>query len=59
MSSTLFESVLFGYGARLCKRLQHEADTMKEKVREDGDKIKQNKELLRLVSNVVEAQMTR
>ena len=36
------------------QRLQHEADTMKEKVRENGDKIKQNKVLPYLVSNVVE-----
>jgi 26S proteasome regulatory subunit T5 len=36
------------------QRLQHEADTTKEKVRENGDKIKQNKVLPYLVSNVVE-----
>ena len=36
------------------QRLQHEADAMKEKVRENGDKIKQNKVLPYLVSNVVE-----
>jgi len=35
-------------------RLQHEQDTMKEKIRENGDKIKQNKVLPYLVSNVVE-----
>ena len=36
------------------QRLGHEADSMKEKVRENGDKIKQNKVLPYLVSNVVE-----
>ncbi len=44
------------------QRLGHEADSMKEKVRENGDKIKQNKVLPYLVSNVVEvseAQLTR
>ncbi|KAG8822028.1 26S proteasome regulatory subunit 6A [Serendipita sp. 399] len=35
-------------------RLQHEQDTMREKIRENGDKIKQNKVLPYLVSNVVE-----
>ncbi|KAG8812526.1 26S proteasome regulatory subunit 6A, partial [Serendipita sp. 400] len=34
-------------------RLQHEQDTMREKIRENGDKIKQNKVLPYLVSNVV------
>jgi 26S proteasome regulatory subunit T5 len=41
------------------QRLQHEADTMKEKIRENGDKIKQNKVLPYLVSNVVEVSNTR
>lgn len=35
-------------------RLQHEQDSMREKIRENGDKIKQNKVLPYLVSNVVE-----
>jgi 26S proteasome regulatory subunit T5 len=41
------------------QRLQHEADSMKEKVRENGDKIKQNKVLPYLVSNVVEVSEAR
>ncbi|GJJ15540.1 26S proteasome regulatory subunit 6A [Clathrus columnatus] len=35
-------------------RLQHEQSTMKEKIRENGEKIKQNKVLPYLVGNVVE-----
>jgi 26S proteasome regulatory subunit T5 len=35
-------------------RMQHEQDMMREKIRENGDKIKQNKVLPYLVSNVVE-----
>jgi 26S proteasome regulatory subunit T5 len=35
-------------------RLQHEQETMREKIRENGDKIRQNKVLPYLVSNVVE-----
>ncbi|KAI0802081.1 P-loop containing nucleoside triphosphate hydrolase protein [Irpex lacteus] len=35
-------------------RLQHEQNVMKEKIRENGEKIKQNKVLPYLVSNVVE-----
>ncbi|KAI0689070.1 26S proteasome subunit P45 [Cytidiella melzeri] len=35
-------------------RLQHEQTTMKEKIRDNGEKIKQNKVLPYLVSNVVE-----
>jgi hypothetical protein len=40
-------------------RLQHEQDSMKEKIRENGDKIKQNKVLPYLVSNVVEVSHSR
>lgn len=36
-------------------RLQHEQNVMKEKIRDNGEKIKQNKVLPYLVSNVVEA----
>lgn len=35
-------------------RLQHEQSAMKEKIRENAEKIKQNKVLPYLVSNVVE-----
>lgn len=35
-------------------RLQHEQNVMKEKIRDNGEKIKQNKVLPYLVSNVVE-----
>ncbi|OJT10382.1 26S protease regulatory subunit 6A, partial [Trametes pubescens] len=35
-------------------RLQHEQNVMKEKIRENGEKIKQNKVLPYLVGNVVE-----
>ena len=35
-------------------RLQHEQNVMKEKIRENGEKIKQNKVLPYLVANVVE-----
>jgi len=36
------------------QRLQHEQSTMREKIKENGDKIKQNKVLPYLVGNVVE-----
>ena len=36
------------------QRLQHEQNVMKEKIRENGEKIKQNKVLPYLVGNVVE-----
>ena len=35
-------------------RLQHEQSVMKEKIRENGEKVKQNKVLPYLVGNVVE-----
>lgn len=35
-------------------RLQHEQSTMKEKIRDNGEKVKQNKVLPFLVGNVVE-----
>ena len=35
-------------------RLQHEQSMMKEKIRDNGEKIKQNKVLPYLVGNVVE-----
>lgn len=35
-------------------RLQHEQNVMKEKIRDNGEKIKQNKVLPYLVANVVE-----
>ena len=35
-------------------RLQHEQSVMKEKIRDNGEKIKQNKVLPYLVGNVVE-----
>lgn len=35
-------------------RLQHEQSVMKEKIRDNGEKIKQNKVLPYLVANVVE-----
>lgn len=35
-------------------RLQHEQNVMKEKIRDNGEKIKQNKVLPYLVGNVVE-----
>lgn len=38
-------------------RLQHEQNVMKEKIRENGEKIKQNKVLPYLVGNVVEVCM--
>lgn len=38
-------------------RLQHEQETMREKIRENGDKIRQNKVLPYLVSNVVEVRI--
>jgi ATP-dependent 26S proteasome regulatory subunit len=36
------------------QRLQHEQSVMKEKIRDNGEKIKQNKVLPYLVGNVVE-----
>ena len=39
-------------------RLQHEQSTMKEKIRDNGEKIKQNKVLPYLVGNVVEVLAT-
>lgn len=38
-------------------RLQHEQSTMKEKIRDNGEKIKQNKVLPYLVGNVVEVRL--
>lgn len=38
-------------------RLQHEQSTMKEKIRDNGEKIKQNKVLPYLVGNIVEVRM--
>lgn len=38
-------------------RLQHEQNTMKEKIRENGEKVKQNKVLPYLVGNVVEVRV--
>ena len=38
-------------------RLQHEQSVMKEKIRENGEKIKQNKVLPYLVGNVVEVSL--
>ena len=35
-------------------RLQHEQSVMKEKIRDNGEKIKQNKVLPYLVGNIVE-----
>jgi ATP-dependent 26S proteasome regulatory subunit len=40
-------------------RLQHEQSVMKEKIRDNGEKIKQNKVLPYLVGNVVEVRATR
>ena len=39
-------------------RLQHEQSVMKEKIRENGEKIKQNKVLPYLVGNVVEVSVS-
>jgi 26S proteasome regulatory subunit T5 len=39
-------------------RLQHEQSVMKEKIRDNGEKIKQNKVLPYLVGNVVEVCIT-
>jgi ATP-dependent 26S proteasome regulatory subunit len=39
-------------------RLQHEQSVMKEKIRDNGEKIKQNKVLPYLVGNVVEVRAT-
>ncbi len=53
MSSMFLEGVLHANicnGVRLSKRLQPEADAMKKKVRETGDKIKQNKGSLVLLA---------
>lgn len=38
-------------------RLQHEQSVMKEKIRDNGEKIKQNKVLPYLVGNVIEVCM--
>lgn len=38
-------------------RLQHEQSVMKEKIRDNGEKIKQNKVLPYLVGNVVEVRL--
>jgi len=38
-------------------RLQHEQSVMKEKIRDNGEKIKQNKVLPYLVGNVVEVSL--
>ena len=38
-------------------RLQHEQSQMKEKIRDNGEKIKQNKVLPYLVANVVEVEL--
>lgn len=40
-------------------RLQHEQSVMKEKIRDNGEKIKQNKVLPYLVGNVVEVRLFR
>lgn len=40
-------------------RLQHEQSVMKEKIRDNGEKIKQNKVLPYLVGNVVEVRACR
>ena len=40
-------------------RLQHEQSTMKEKIRDNGEKVKQNKVLPYLVGNVVEVCLPR
>lgn len=40
-------------------RLQHEQNVMKEKIRDNGEKIKQNKVLPYLVGNVVEVSPAR
>ena len=40
-------------------RLQHEQSVMKEKIRDNGEKIKQNKVLPYLVGNVVEVILSR
>jgi hypothetical protein len=39
-------------------RLQHEQSTMKEKIRDNGEKVKQNKVLPYLVGNVVEVRIS-
>lgn len=39
-------------------RLQHEQSVMKEKIRDNGEKIKQNKVLPYLVGNVVEVRLS-
>jgi 26S proteasome regulatory subunit T5 len=39
-------------------RLSHEQNVMKEKIRDNGEKIKQNKVLPYLVANVVEVRGT-
>jgi 26S proteasome regulatory subunit T5 len=39
-------------------RLSHEQNVMKEKIRDNGEKIKQNKVLPYLVANVVEVRDT-
>ena len=39
-------------------RLQHEQSVMKEKIRDNGEKIKQNKVLPYLVGNVVEVSVS-
>lgn len=39
-------------------RLQHEQSVMKEKIRDNGEKIKQNKVLPYLVGNVVEVELS-
>lgn len=39
-------------------RLQHEQSVMKEKIRDNGEKIKQNKVLPYLVGNIVEVSQT-
>ncbi len=38
-------------------RLQHEQSVMKEKIRDNGEKIKQNKVLPYLVGNVIEVRI--
>lgn len=40
------------------QRLTHEQTTMQEKIRDNGEKIKQNKVLPYLVGNVVEVSVT-
>jgi 26S proteasome regulatory subunit T5 len=39
-------------------RLQHEQSVMKEKIRDNGEKIKQNKVLPYLVANIVEVPLS-